>query len=239
MLPTISYYNGVSDMHSHESMKGQLDRAPSKDFPSSNTCIDLVLEKQRESIVGLVIEDVFVLPSEFQAKSTSDQTEGENERPITTDGFILVRSSNLTDLKKSSNTAVHVDAEFLGGSTNDQDQSAIHEGRLKFAENPQMKLDEDPSQFNMNTVELEGKKVLVRPSQAELTKGKEVVIGEERQLKMIRPQNLEISRWNKNKRSMPRSRPKATFDILMAKYRDGKASIRGHKTGPSDFPGSG
>jgi hypothetical protein len=34
-----------------------------------------------------------------------------------------------------------------------------------------MKLDEDPFQANMNTVELEGKKVLVQPSQAESTKG--------------------------------------------------------------------
>jgi hypothetical protein len=38
---------------------------PSKDSPSSNAGIDLVLEKQRETIAGLVIKDVFVLPSEF------------------------------------------------------------------------------------------------------------------------------------------------------------------------------
>jgi hypothetical protein len=42
-----------------------------------------------------------------------------------------------------------------------------------------MKLDKDPFMVNMNMVELDGKKVLVRPSQAESTKGKEVVIGEE------------------------------------------------------------
>jgi hypothetical protein len=68
MLATISYYNGVSDLHRHESIEGQLDRMSSKDIPSSNAGIDLVLEKQREPIVGLVIEDIFVLPSEFQAK---------------------------------------------------------------------------------------------------------------------------------------------------------------------------
>jgi hypothetical protein len=72
MLSTISYYNGVSDLHRHECMEGQLDRTSSKDSPSSNVGIDLVLEKQKDLIVGLVIEDVFVLPSEFQAKSTSD-----------------------------------------------------------------------------------------------------------------------------------------------------------------------
>jgi hypothetical protein len=41
-----------------------------------------------------------------------------------------------------------------------------------------MKLDKDSFPANMNMVELEGKKVLVRPSQTETTKGKEVVIGE-------------------------------------------------------------
>jgi hypothetical protein len=37
-----------------------------------------------------------------------------------------------------------------------------------------MKLDEDPLQVNMNTVELEGKKVLVWPSQAESTEDDQV-----------------------------------------------------------------
>jgi hypothetical protein len=69
---------------------------------------------------------------------------------------------------------------------------AINEGRLEFVENPQMKLDEHPLQVNMNTIELEGEKVLVRPSQAELIDGKKVVIGEERQPRMIRPKNLKI-----------------------------------------------
>jgi hypothetical protein len=55
-----------------------------------------------------------------------------------------------------------------------------------------MKLDEDRLQVSMNTVELEGKKVLVWPSQAESTKGKEVVIGEEREPRMIRTKNQKI-----------------------------------------------
>jgi hypothetical protein len=57
---------------------------------------------------------------------------------------------------------------------------------LKFVENPQMKLDKDPFPQNMNIVELDGKEVLIRSSQSESTKGKEVVIGEERPLKMIK-----------------------------------------------------
>jgi hypothetical protein len=60
-------------------MEEQLDRTSNKDSPSSNTGIDFVLEEQREPIIGLVIEDVFVLPYKFQATWTSDQPEGENE----------------------------------------------------------------------------------------------------------------------------------------------------------------
>jgi hypothetical protein len=106
---------------------------------------------------------------------------------------------------------------------------------LKFAESPQIKLDKDPFSANMNTVELNGKKVLVRPSQAESTKGKEVVIGEERQPRMTRHKNLEIDRWKKNKRSKLRSRPKVTVDILMDKYKDGKVDIRGHENQTIQF----
>jgi hypothetical protein len=46
-------------------MEEQLGRTSSKDSPSSNTGIDLVLEKQREPIAGFIIEGVFVLLSEF------------------------------------------------------------------------------------------------------------------------------------------------------------------------------
>jgi hypothetical protein len=175
-----------------KSMEEQLDRMSSKDSPSSNAGIYLVLEKQREPIAGIVIEDVFiVLPSEFQAKSTSDQVkeERENERSVTLDGFVLVRSSNHTDPKESCNIAIHANAGFSGDLTNEHVQSAINEGQSKFAEDPQMKLDKDPFLTNMKTVELEGKKILVGPSQTELTKGKEAIIGEERHPMMIRPKN--------------------------------------------------
>jgi hypothetical protein len=46
---------------------------------------------------------------------------------------------------------------------------------------------------------------------------------------MIRSKNPEIDQWKKNERSKPRSHPKATFDILMAKCRNVTASIRGCK----------
>jgi hypothetical protein len=47
----------------------------------------------------------------------------------------------------------------------------------------------------MNMVELDGKKVLVWLSQAESTKGNEVVIGEEWPLKMIKPKSPKDGQW--------------------------------------------
>jgi hypothetical protein len=58
-----------------------------------------------------------------------------------------------------------------------------------------MKLDKDPLLENMNVVELEGKKVLVRLSQVELTKGMEVVIKEERPPRMIKPKSPKDGQW--------------------------------------------
>jgi hypothetical protein len=54
-----------------------------------------------------------------------------------------------------------------------------------------MKLDKDPFPANMNMVKFEGKKVLVWSSQTESTKGKDVIIGEERLPRMIKPKSLK------------------------------------------------
>jgi hypothetical protein len=51
----------------------------------------------------------------------------------------------------------------------------------------------------MNTVELDGKKVPVRPSQAKSTKGKEVIIGEERRPRMIRPKNPKMANGRRSR----------------------------------------
>ena len=56
-----------------------------------------------------------------------------------------------------------------------QIQSAINEGRLVI---PNMQIDQNS--FPVHMLELNNSKVLVRPSQAESTKGKNVVIGDER-----------------------------------------------------------
>jgi hypothetical protein len=61
-----------------------------------------------------------------------------------------------------------------------QIQSAINEGHLKFHE---MQVDENPSPNSafVNTLELSNPKVLIRPDQAEKAKGKNVIIGKQRQ----------------------------------------------------------
>jgi hypothetical protein len=71
-----------------------------------------------------------------------------------------------------------------------------------------MMLDKDPFPVNMNMVELERKKVLVRPSQAETTKGKEVIIGEERPPRMIKMKSPKDGQWQKNKGGQATMPPK-------------------------------
>jgi hypothetical protein len=92
-----------------------------------------------------------------------------------------------------------------------------------------MKLDKDRFLTNMNMVDLDGKKVLVSPSQVELSKGKEVIIGEEWPLRMIKPKSPHDGRWQKHERSKSQQRLKATFNILMAKYKEGRAGISKHE----------
>jgi hypothetical protein len=46
---------------------------------------------------------------------------------------------------------------------------------------------------------------------------------------MIKPKSSKDDQWQKNERSKPQRCPKATFDILMAKYKEARAAIRGHE----------
>jgi hypothetical protein len=66
-----------------------------------------------------------------------------------------------------------------------------------------MKLNKDSFPANMNMVELDGKKVLIQPSQAESTKRKDVIVGEERPPRMIKPKSLKDDQWQKNKGGKP------------------------------------
>jgi hypothetical protein len=93
-----------------------------------------------------------------------------------------------------------------------------------------MKLDKDLFPMNMSMVELDGKKVLDWPSQAEMTKEKEFIIGEERPPRMIKPKSLKDGQWQKNEGmggGASRNAAQRTFDILMAKYMEGRANIMG------------
>jgi hypothetical protein len=99
-----------------------------------------------------------------------------------------------------------------------------------------MKLDKDLFPANMNMVKLDGKKALVQPSQAESTKGKDVIRGEERPPNMIKPKSLKGGQWQKND-GASRSNvhwPPSTFSSLNTR-KVGLASGAA-KTGPSRIP---
>ena len=86
-----------------------------------------------------------------------------------------------------------------------QIQSAINEGRLVI---PTMQVDQNP--FSVHMLELNNPKVLIRPSQAEETKGKNVVIGDERSEKKLTqktPQGAEHSGGKTRRRRPTTSRP--------------------------------
>jgi hypothetical protein len=43
------------------------------------------------------------------------------------------------------------------------------------------------------------------------------------------PKRTNDGQWQSNKRSKPQQHLKSTFDILLAKYKEGKAAINGRK----------
>jgi hypothetical protein len=59
----------------------------------------------------------------------------------------------------------------------------------------------DMNLFPINMVELEHKKILVLTDQAEMTKGKNVVVFDDLRNRMIRPHNPEIGVWKMSKES--------------------------------------
>jgi hypothetical protein len=79
-----------------------------------------------------------------------------------------------------------------------------------------MKLDTDL--FPVGMVELMDKKILVRRDQAEMTKGKNVVIFDELRNRMIKPHNPEIGVWKENVLRKLAKRVKPTSAMLIEKY---------------------
>jgi hypothetical protein len=54
-----------------------------------------------------------------------------------------------------------------------------------------MRLDMDPFLANVNMINFEENKVLVRTSQADTTKGKKMIVSDEPRLRMLRPRSPE------------------------------------------------
>jgi hypothetical protein len=100
-----------------------------------------------------------------------------------------------------------------------------------------MKLNKDPFPTNMNMVELDGKKVLVRPSQSESTKSKEIVIGEERPPRMIKPKSPKDDNGRRMRGGGSRidaQRPPTTSSWPSTKKTGPASGVM--KIGPSEIP---
>jgi hypothetical protein len=92
----------------------------------------------------------------------------------------------------------------------------INNGRLTLGDGGKMKLDIDP--FPISMVKLMDKKILVRTDQAEMTKGKNVVISNELRNRMIKPHNQEIGMWKENVLQKPANNVKPMSATLIEKY---------------------
>jgi hypothetical protein len=92
----------------------------------------------------------------------------------------------------------------------------INDGQLTLGDGGKMKLDMDSFLFSM--VKLMDKKVLVHTDQAEMTKGKNMVVSDELRNRMIKPHNLEIGVWKENVLQKSAKRVKPMSAMLIEKY---------------------
>jgi hypothetical protein len=81
-----------------------------------------------------------------------------------------------------------------------------------------MKLDTDPFPMNVNMINFEEKKILVRTSQAESTRGKNVIVSDVPWVRMIKPRSHEPGIWKTNQGHWTKPRVRATSKLLMEKY---------------------
>jgi hypothetical protein len=95
-----------------------------------------------------------------------------------------------------------------------------------------MKPDTDP--FPVGVVELMNKKVLVCTDQAEMTKGKNVVISDELRNRMIKTHNPEIGVWKENVPRKSTKRVKPTSAMLRSTAVGGRPEVPGN---PRDLTG--
>jgi hypothetical protein len=80
-----------------------------------------------------------------------------------------------------------------------------------------MKLDSYPFLVNVNLINFEEKRVLVRMDQADTTRGKKVIVSDEPRLKMMVPKNPKLVEWKVNRSSRPTPRVKVTSALLLEK----------------------
>jgi hypothetical protein len=92
----------------------------------------------------------------------------------------------------------------------------INDGQLTLGDGGKMKLDMDS--FLVSMVKLMDKKVLVHTDQAEMTKGKNMVVSDELRNRMIKPHNLEIGVWKENVLQKSAKRVKPMSAMLIEKY---------------------
>jgi hypothetical protein len=97
-----------------------------------------------------------------------------------------------------------------------QVQSALNDGRLTLGDGGKMRLDIDP--FPVNTVGFGEKRILVRSDQADTTKGKIMVVSDELQNKMIKPNNPKVGVWKQNVWRSPVRKVKPNSNALITKY---------------------
>jgi hypothetical protein len=95
-----------------------------------------------------------------------------------------------------------------------------------------MKPDTNP--FPVGVVELMNKKVLLCTDQAEMTKGKNVVVSDELRNWMIKTHNPEIGVWKENVLRKPTKRVEPTSAMLISTAVGGRPEVPGN---PRDLTG--
>jgi hypothetical protein len=99
-----------------------------------------------------------------------------------------------------------------------------------------MKLNKDLFSTNMHMVELNGKNVLVRPSQVKPTKGKKVIIGEGRPPRMIKPKCPKDSQCGRMSGANYRNAQRPPSTSSWPSIRKAVPASGGTKMGPSRIP---
>jgi hypothetical protein len=99
-----------------------------------------------------------------------------------------------------------------------QVQSGLNDDRLTLGSLHKMKLDTNPFPTNVNMINFEEKRVLVHTSQADTTRGKNVIVSDEPRFRMIKPRDPEPEKWKINQHGQSKHRVKPTSAMLLEKY---------------------